>query len=176
MAQLILGPILRHADATSATIWVETDAPTTVSVLGHTTRTFCVRDHHYALVIVEGLAPGQSIPYDVALDGTVCWPLPDDPFPHCVIRTLGDGVKRVLFGSCRTAAPHEPPYTLTLELDPSGRGVDALREHALALVRRPPDEWPDLALFLGDQVYADDSSPVTRERATPRCASTRMRG
>ena len=38
MAQLVLGPILRHVDATSATIWVETDAPATVEVLGHTTR------------------------------------------------------------------------------------------------------------------------------------------
>jgi hypothetical protein len=176
MAQLILGPVLRHVDATSATIWVETDAPATVAVLGHTARTFCVRDHHYALVIVEGLEPGQTIPYDLALDGTVCWPLPDDPFPHCVIRTLGDGVKRVLFGSCRTAAPHEPPYTLALEHDPRGRGVDALREHALAMTRRPSHEWPDLALFLGDQVYADDSSPETRERVAERREGTPIEG
>ena len=135
---LRLGPLLRFVDDTSATIWVETDAPAAVAVLGHTAHTFCVRDHHYALVIVEGLAPGESIPYEVALDGAVCWPLPDDLFPHCLIRTLGDGVKRVLFGSCRTAAPHEPPYTLTLESDPRGRGVDALRERALAMMQRPP--------------------------------------
>jgi hypothetical protein len=176
MAQLILGPILRHVDETSATIWVETDAPATVEVLGHSARTFCVRDHHYALVIVEDLEPGRTIPYEVTLDGTVCWPLPDDPFPRCVIRTLHDGVKRVLFGSCRTAAPHEPPYTLALELDPRGRGVDALREHALAMMRRPPDEWPDLALFLGDQVYADDSSPATRERVAERRQGTPVEG
>ena len=176
MAQLILGPVLRHVDETSATIWLETDAPATVDVLGHTARTFCVRDHHYALVIVEGLAPGDSIPYEVALDGTVCWPLPDDPFPHCVIRTLDDGVKRVLFGSCRTAAPHEPPYTLALEHDPRGRGVDALREHALAMMHLPPREWPELALFLGDQVYADDSSPETRERVAERREGTPVEG
>jgi hypothetical protein len=176
MTQLILGPILRHVDATSATVWVETDAPATVEVLGHTARTFCVRDHHYALVIIEDLEPGQSIPYDVALDGRVCWPLADDPFPHCMIRTIGDGVKRVVFGSCRTAAPHEPPYTLSLELDPRGRGVDALREHALAMMRRPPREWPDIALFLGDQVYADDSSPETRERVAERREGTPVEG
>ena len=176
MAQLILGPILRHVDATSATIWVETDGPAAIEVLGHTARTFCVRDHHYALVIVEGLDPGEIIPYAVAIDGSPCWPLPDDPFPHCVIRTIGEGVKRVLFGSCRTAAPHEPPYTLSLETDARGRGVDALREHALALMKLPPHEWPDLALFLGDQVYADDSSPVTRERVAERREGTPIEG
>ena len=168
--------MIRYVDATSATIWVETDAPATVEVLGHTAHTFCVREHHYALVIIEGLTPGQAIPYEVALDGTRCWPLPDDPFPHCLIRTLGDGVQRVLFGSCRTAAPHEPPYTLSLENDPRGRGVDALREHALAMMPRPPQEWPDLALFLGDQIYADDSSPETRERVAERREGTPVEG
>src|SRR4029079_11804543 len=133
MAKLVLGPIPRHVDATSATIWVETDGPATVEVLGHSTSTFCVRDHHYALVIVEGLAPGEQIPYEVSLDGAHCWPLPDDPFPPCVIRTIGDGVKRIVFGSCRTAAPHEPPYTLSLESDARGRGVDAPREAAPAV-------------------------------------------
>ena len=176
MPQLVLGPILRHVDATSATIWVETDAAAVVEVLGQATPTFCVRDHHYALVIVEGLEPGQTIPYEVKLDGTTRWPLPDDPFPPCVIRTLGHGVKRVLFGSCRTAAPHEPPYTLSLETDPRGRGVDALREHALAMMKRPEREWPDIALFLGDQVYADDSSPETRERVSERREGTPIDG
>lgn len=176
MAHLVLGPILRHVDATSATIWVETDGPAEVAVLGHSTPTFCVRDHHYALVIVEGLEPGRTIPYDVTLDGSRCWPLPDDPFPPCVIRTIGDGVKRVLFGSCRTAAPHEEPYTLTLETDPRGRGVDALREHALAMMKLPERDWPDLALFLGDQVYADDSSPETRERVAERREGTPIEG
>jgi len=176
MAKLVLGPILRHVDATSATIWVETDGPATVEVLGHSTPTFCVRDHHYALVIVEGLAPGEQIPYEVSLDGAHCWPLPDDPFPPCVIRTIGDGVKRIVFGSCRTAAPHEPPYTLSLESDARGRGVDALREHALSMMKQPPAEWPDLALFLGDQVYADDSSPETRERVAERREGTPIEG
>jgi hypothetical protein len=176
MATLVLGPILRYVDATSATIWVETDAPATVEVLGYSAPTFCVRSHHYALVIVEGLEPGETIPYDVRLDGTRCWPLPDDPFPPCVIRTIGEGTKRVLFGSCRTAAPHEPPYTLSLETDPRGRGVDALREHALAMMQRPTHEWPDLALFLGDQVYADDASPETRERVAERREGTPVEG
>ena len=49
-------------------------------------------------------------------------------------------------------------------------GVDALRAYALHLAgltrderRSQPDErWPDLVLFLGDQVYADETSPEMR--------------
>ena len=76
--------------------------------------------------------------------------------------------RALVFGSCRTAAPHEPPWTLELADDPRGRGVDALYAHALRMVELPEDEWPDLAVFLGDQVYADDSSPKTRERVKAR--------
>ena len=32
------------------------------------------------------------------------------------------------------------------------------------MLDRPETEWPDLAVFLGDQIYADDSSPKARER------------
>ena len=176
MPQLILGPMLRHVDRTSATVWVETDAPTTVEILGRSARTFTVAGHHYALVIIEDLEPGQCMPYEVHLEGQRHWPPANDRFPHCVIRTLGDGVHRVLFGSCRTAAPHEPPYTLEMALDPVGRGVDALREHALSMMRMPPQDWPELALFLGDQVYADDSSPATRERVAERREGTPIEG
>ncbi|HEX2783706.1 MAG TPA: alkaline phosphatase D family protein [Ilumatobacteraceae bacterium] len=35
---------------------------------------------------------------------------------------------------------------------------------ALAMLEQPIEEWPDLAVFLGDQIYADDSSPKARER------------
>ena len=71
MAELILGPMLRHVDETSATIWVETDASCTVEILGGSVSTFCVGRHHYALAIIEGLQPGTCIVYDVRLDGEV---------------------------------------------------------------------------------------------------------
>jgi hypothetical protein len=166
--QLILGPMLRHVTETSATIWVETDSSCEVEVLGHVARTFCVEGHHYALVIVEGLQPGSVSPYEVLLDGAPAWPLPDSPFPPSVVRTLGPGPLRVFFGSCRTAAPHEPPWSLELAHDARGRGVDALRAHALRMARQPVDNWPHLVVFLGDQIYADDSSPETRERVRER--------
>ena len=165
MGDLVLGPMLRHVDERSATIWVETDEPCEVQILGTKARTFTVCGHHYALVIVEGLAPSSTTPYEVHVDGERRWPLADSTLPPSTIRTL-DPTKplRILFGSCRAAAPHEPPWDLELEFDERGRGVDAMRERGLAMLDQPPEEWPDLLLLLGDQVYADDSSPVARTR------------
>ena len=161
--------MLRHVTQTSATIWVETDRPCLVEVLGDTTHTFCVDGHHYGLVIVEGLSPGTTTRYEVCLDGEQCWPMLSVTHPASVIRTHSDAMSpRVLFGSCRTAAPHTPPWTLEMTIDPVGRGVDALYAYAYAyalrMIDEDPSEWPDLAVFLGDQIYADDSSPRTRAR------------
>ena len=36
------------------------------------------------------------------------------------------------------------------------------------MLNTPPDEWPDLAIFVGDQIYADDSSPRAAERIEAR--------
>jgi hypothetical protein len=168
VAELILGPMLRHVTATTATVWVETDSKCTVEILGCRTPTFCVEGHHYALVVLEGLAPGSTTPYRVHLDGVQHWPPADSALPPSVIRTLGDGPLRIYFGSCRTAAPHEPPWSLELAHDPRGRGVDALRAHALRMARQPIDTWPHFVVLLGDQVYADDSSPEARERMRSR--------
>ena len=69
MPRLVLGPLLRHLGAHDATIWVETDAPCEVEILGHTERTWHVSGHHYALVHVTGLEPGTATEYEVRLDG-----------------------------------------------------------------------------------------------------------
>jgi hypothetical protein len=160
VSELILGPVLRHVTDTTATVWVETDGPCRVTVCGHTARTFTVSGHHYALVVVRGLAPGSTTPYEVHLDDERRWPIDDTGLPPSSIRTLGrPGPFRVLFGSCRAAAPHEPPYTLERDRDDRARGVDALWAHAMRMLDQPPEQWPDLAVFLGDQVYADDPSP-----------------
>jgi hypothetical protein len=58
----LLGPLLRHVDSRSATVWVETDRPCTVRVADAEARTFTVAGHHYALVAVTGLEPGTSTP------------------------------------------------------------------------------------------------------------------
>ncbi len=165
MAQLVIGPLLRYVNADSATIWVETDVPCTVAVLGTATPTFTCAGHHYALVMLDDLPPASTLPYEVELDGERVWPPIDSGLPASVIRTPRSGARSVIsFGSCRAARPHVPPYTLRLDDAPEGRGVDALRALGLGLLDRPPEEWPDLLLFGGDQVYADDQSPVAGER------------
>src|SRR3712207_9183804 len=89
---LVLGPLLRHVGETDATVWVETDGPCTVEVLGRTAKTFCVEGHHYAIVVIEGLERGCREAYEVALDAERVWPPAEDwPYPPSCIRTLVPG-------------------------------------------------------------------------------------
>ena len=155
MPDLVLGPLLRYAGASEVTVWVETDAPCEVEILGCSTPTFRVGDHHYALVHVTGLEPGKCYEYEVELDGEKRWPEPRSPFPLSRIRTLGEGeTVRLVFGSCRISASHEAPYTLDLSNDARGLGVDALYATAMRLKEEPPEELPNALVLLGDQIYA----------------------
>lgn len=155
MAELVLGPVLRHVDATSATVWVETDDACEVDVLGRRARTFQVGEQHFALVVLDGLESEASIPYEVALDGETVWPERGSEFPPCRIRT--QPVEKILFGSCR-AAKAVPG---TKEADKVG--PDALDAYALRMKNLPEQQWPDALLLLGDQVYADEPTPRMRE-------------
>ena len=164
---LVLGPLMRYVDDVSAAVWVETAGPATVTVEagGRTwsAGTFRVHDHHYALVSCEELEPGTVTPYSVLVDGEQVWPATDGArgpgeleLPPPVIATLKPGKPlRLAFGSCRTSVAHDEKGNRT-------HGIDALRAYALAIggVTRPEEElaWPDLVLFLGDQVYADETS------------------
>ncbi len=164
MADLVLGPILRHVGEHDATVWVETDAECKVEVLGCTATTFCVAGHHYALVLVDGLDPRARTEYDVKLDGERRWPEDGSDLPAPVINTLDpERPLRILYGSCRVALPHEPPYTLEKDEDERGRGHDALWVLAQEMLADADHHWPDLMMLLGDQVYADEVSPDTRE-------------
>ena len=162
MPSLVLGPLLRYVGDTEAVIWVETDAACEVEVLGTCERTFCVCDHHYALVCCGDLEPATWHEYEVHLDGERVWPR-DDGFPPSAFRTYPkEAALKIEFGSCRVAAPHQPPYSLRKDADERGREIDALRTMALSMREQPRDEWPDVLLMLGDQVYADEVSPATR--------------
>ncbi|MEJ7715565.1 MAG: alkaline phosphatase D family protein [Thermoleophilaceae bacterium] len=164
MTELLLGPVLRYVDATNAVIWVETGAACEVEVLGATAPTFQVEGHHYGVVSVGDLEPGHTYEYEVALDGERVWPLEDSEFPASRIRTYADDLHpKIFFGSCRVAVPNDPPYTLTKDEDDEGREVDALRAKALRMRHEDPDTWPDLLLWVGDQIYADEVSPETRK-------------
>lgn len=74
MPELVLGPLLRYAGETEATVWVETDAACEVEILGRRSRTFRVEGHHYALVDIPELEPGATYEYEVLLDGEKKWP------------------------------------------------------------------------------------------------------
>jgi phosphodiesterase/alkaline phosphatase D-like protein len=170
--RLRLGPLLRYVDDTSAAVWVETEDPASVTVTrgdtSATARTFTVHDHHYALVELDGLAPGSTEPYTVTIDGEQVWPPAGSPFPPPVIATLEPGRPlRMAFGSCRTSFTHDEQGNRT-------HGVDALRAWALRTADQvdaadaddpdlAPDRLPDLVLFLGDQVYADETTAEMEE-------------
>ena len=162
---LVLGPLMRHVDQTSASIWVETRDAATVAVRvgdrSWTAPTFGVHGHHFALVEVDGLEAGGKHEYQVDVDGTPVWPPADSTYPPSVIATLQPGKPlRMAFGSCRTSVSHDAKGNRT-------HGVDALRAYALRMVGREqggdPERWPDLVLFLGDQVYADETTEAMQE-------------
>jgi len=169
MAGLVLGPMNRWASTDEATVWVETDEACDVEVRAGDSvasePTFHVEGHHYAIVRVSGLPENAATPYTVALDGEQVWPEEQDRrFPPSALRTHSrEGMARIVFGSCRTAYPHEPPFTLTPDDDECGRELDALRAIALRMAGSDPSEWPHTVLLLGDQVYADEVSPDTLE-------------
>jgi PhoD-like phosphatase len=173
MTDLVLGPLLRYVDDGSASVWVETDAPATVRVVAGEheaqARTFAVHGHHYALVCLEDLPPATRTSYRLEVDGATVWPEPDSPFPDPMIITLEPGKPlRMAFGSCRTSVTHDARGNRT-------HGIDALRAYALRMAGltdpsrdEDPDpgdqvRWPDLVLFLGDQVYADETTEAMRE-------------
>lgn len=159
-SSLVLGPMLRYVDETSASIWVETRAGCLVTVRAEgrawQTRSFAVHGHYYALVEVDRLEPGTVSPYEVEIDGTVVWPIPDSEYPASVIATRAPGGHpRIAYGSCRTSVPHDRAGNRS-------HGVDSLRAFALA-VAAGHQPRPDLLLFLGDQVYADSTTKEMQE-------------
>ena len=174
---LLLGPLLRFVDETRATVWVETDRPCEVVVevgpaagaapgtgpVRGSARTFSVHGHHYALVVVRGLPPGTVLPYAVLLDSRPAWPGPLEggPFPPSTIRTRttaqDEDHLRLTFGSCRRAGGDAPEELRSM-------GADALAALALRMAATPAEQWPQLLLLAGDQVYADIPSPRLRKR------------
>lgn len=154
--ELMLGPLLRHVDETSAAVWVKvSDAAVVAVVLDDGRRweapTFRVHGHHYALVEVVDLAPGSTVEYRIEVDDAQVWPAPGSP--ASVIRTLTQQPPAIAFGSCRTSVPHDAAGN-------RAHGVDALRTLGVAMGagRVPRERWPEVLLLLGDQVYADELS------------------
>jgi hypothetical protein len=55
--------------------------------------------------------------------------------------------------------------------DPRDEGTDALAAAAVMLPGTPRDRWPDVLLMIGDQVYADEPGPSTRQFMAERRAA-----
>ena len=151
---LRLGPLLRQVGPTSATVWVETDAPCQVHVRvdGHMTtsaETFTAHGHHYAVCEVAGLEPGSALPYEIFLGEDRVWPEPHSPFPPSVLRTVDpQAPTRLLYGSCYMPIGDTPEGVVH-------HGPDMLRATARRLAGE--DIEGNLTLLLiGDQVYADE--------------------
>ncbi|MEV5895297.1 alkaline phosphatase D family protein [Nonomuraea fuscirosea] len=146
--------MLRYVDSESASIWLETAEPCTVAVEagGRTYRspTFTVHGHHYAIVDLVELSQDIAS-YTVELDGEQVWPMAGRP-PSRIRLLPREGVRRLAFGSCRTSVPHDAAHVRS-------HGDDVLRAFGEHLPEAGEDEWPDLLLLLGDQVYADNPSP-----------------
>jgi hypothetical protein len=162
---LVLGPLVRYVDETSTSLWVETRDAARVVVRtddrSWAARTFRVHGHHYALVGIDELEPGTIAPYSVELDGERVWPpaagTEGADLPPSVLTTLKPGKPlRMAFGSCRTSVRHDESGNRT-------HGVDALRSLALKMSTDTSARWPDLVLFLGDQVYADETTEEMQE-------------
>lgn len=147
MPALVVGPMLRYVDSTSASIWVETSEPCEVTVEGFSARTFTVHGHHYAIVDLVDL-PGDIDSYTVRLDNDLVWPV---GAPSRIRLIPPEGPARVAFGSCRTSVPHDAAHVRT-------HGEDVLRAFGNHLGFAADQEWPDLLVLLGDQVYADNPS------------------
>jgi hypothetical protein len=161
---LVLGPLIRYVDETSASVWVETRESSRVTLhagdRSWAAPTFAAHGHHYAMVVADGLRPGTITPYTIDIDGTSVWPPTEGEgaqFPPSVIPTMKPGKPlRIAFGSCRTSVSHDRAGN-------KSHGVDALRSLALKMSTDAKERWPDLVLFLGDQVYADETTEPMRE-------------
>ena len=178
MNALLLGPLLRYVDESSATIWVKVADAGRVRVTAtlrgsrETWRaeapTFRVHGHHFALVELAGLPKGSKLTYAVEVGGRPVWPPRHTgdarEYPASLIATLDHAEPlRIAYGSCRTSVSHDEQGHRT-------HGVDALRAYGLRMAGATdssrdddPDpgdgvRWPDLAVFLGDQVYADETT------------------
>jgi hypothetical protein len=153
---LVLGPLLRFVGEHDASVWVETAAPARVTVAADGrawhAASFVVEGHHYALVLLDGLEPGRTYDYTVSVDDEQVWPPAGSDLPPSSIATLDHTRPTLLaFGSCRTSVPHDAEHH-------ASHGVDALRTFALSLAKGESHR-PDVLALLGDQVYADETSP-----------------
>lgn len=160
-SSLLLGPILRYTDETTAAVWVETAENAVVTLRMDerewTASTFAAHGHHYALVEVDGLEPASCASYEVCIGDERVWPYAGTPQHLESFIVTRDPQKPLImaWGSCRTSVPHDRKGNRR-------HGVDAMRTFALAM-QEDAARRPDLILLLGDQVYADITTEAMQD-------------
>ena len=99
------------------------------------------------------------MPYEVHLDGERAWPPLITDRPPSRIRTLPEDATevRLAFGSCRYGRA-------AVKLADKHFDADALACYARELADQGEEQWPQAMIMLGDQVYADETSPQTQRR------------
>jgi hypothetical protein len=87
----------------------------------------------------------------------MAWPEADSAFPASRIRTVDPSRPiTLLYGSCRESpALQRKGHAL---VDP-----DMLVAYAERMTGQEHERWPDLLVLMGDQVYADDTSPEMKD-------------
>ena len=140
--KLALGPLLRHAGTDEATIWVQTDGPCEVEVRPRGVAAgeradvqrrgppLRARARHRARA-----RRGDAVRGRARRRGRLARARQPRSRRASCARTRTRTPVRIVFGSCRVAAPHEPPHTLRKDEHPEGREVDALRGLALRMTR-----------------------------------------
>ena len=165
---LLLGPLLRHVDPVSATVWVETDRPCEVEVLG---RRASARSASAATTTRWSWSRSSS---RAARRRTRCsW--------------TATGVAAARVRSSRQPDPHpgtgrrtfRPPSAPAAGADHAEHSEGSRRTRSTPTPAGWPaaaaDQWPDALVLLGDQVYADEltketTPPLHRRRRHPRRA------
>ena len=98
--------------------------------------------HHYALLHCAGPAARQHRALRGAArrrDGLARGRTASSRRASSAPTAASEGAKtRILFGSCRVAAPHEPPHSLKKDEHPEGREVDSLMRDRAADGRARP--------------------------------------
>ena len=116
---LVLGPMLRHVDETSASIWVETRDAGTVEVRALAVGPARARSGCTTITTRSSRSTGSSPTRRCRTrsPSTVWWrpdadPRPDVRYPASVIATRVPGRRlRMAYGSCRTSAPYDGTAT-----------------------------------------------------------------
>ena len=133
-------------------------------------RTFAVHGHHYALVELDGLEPGTRTAVHrrdrrragLAADAGLA--VPADPSSPPSSRASRCGWRSA--PAARQSSPRrggQPARTASTRCAPRRCAMAGQVEAAEPDDADLDPDWPDLVLFLGDQVYADETTDEMQE-------------